>query len=111
MSPTTGTRENPDRTSNESTWRSPVVSFVTTMSVRGTITSRVSVSPSSKTERNISRSSSSIACDSLTRCTMSRSSSSSCSGVLVIAAGRPTLPATALTPASRRDSRSRVRTG
>lgn len=46
------------------------------MSVRGTMTSRVRVSPSSKTERIISRSSSSMISDSLTRSTMSRSSRS-----------------------------------
>ena len=58
----------------------PVPCSIVTMSVRGTITSRTMVSPSSKTEWIILRSTASITSDSLARSTRSRSSFSDANG-------------------------------
>ncbi len=80
-SPTTGMRENPLRSASESACRSDFVCSMKTMSVRGTMTSRTIVSPSSKTECTIRRSSSSMTIDSSTaRSTRSRSSASDANG-------------------------------
>src|SRR5215475_2918751 len=56
FSPTTGIRENPLRSAKDSTWRTFLSRSANTMSVRGTMTSRTIVSPSSNTELIIARS-------------------------------------------------------
>jgi len=78
-SPMTGTREKPERTNRARAFSSGVSRVTVIMSVRGTITSRVKVRPSSKTECSIVRSSSSICSLSDTRSTMSRRSSAASS--------------------------------
>ena len=60
FSPITGIREKPLRRARDSAWRSVLSRSMDTMSVRGTITSRTRVSPSSKTEWIIWRSSASM---------------------------------------------------
>ncbi len=49
-------RENPLRRCSDRAWPSVLSRSMKTISVRGTITSRTIVSPSSKTDRTISRS-------------------------------------------------------
>jgi len=84
----------------------------TTMSVRGTMTSRVSVSPSSTTDRNSIRSLPSITSDSLTRWTMSRSSSSSISpSCAAIGTSRRIGTVTVTAATSSRDRRTSVAAG
>ena len=60
FSPTTGIREKPLRSASESACSTVLSASMNTMSVRGTITSLTMVSPSSKTERTMSRSPGSI---------------------------------------------------
>src|SRR5215470_3381245 len=76
FSPTTGIRENPLRNARDSTWRTFLSRSAKTMSVRGTMTSRTIVSPSSNTEWIIARSSGSMTLRSPSRSTRPRSSSS-----------------------------------
>ena len=62
----TGMREKPLRSASDSAWSRVLSRSMNTMSVRGTMTSRTIVSPSSNTERTISRSPGSISsCDSM----------------------------------------------
>src|SRR6516164_8384002 len=75
LSPTTGIREKPLRSARDSTWRTFLSRSAKTMSVRGTITSRTIVSPSSNTEWIIARSSGSMTLRSSSRSTRPRSSS------------------------------------
>ena len=75
-SPTTGMRENPERRNSDIAERSVFSPSMVTMSVRGTMTSRATVSPSSKTEWIISRSPASMTELSPARSTRSRSSDS-----------------------------------
>ncbi len=79
-SPTTGMREKPERRNRLIAWRQTRSSSMATMSVRGTMTSRVIVSPSSKTEWIISRSPASMRAESRARSTRSRSSPSVSNG-------------------------------
>ena len=81
-SPTTGTRENPDRTKSADACRSDLPRAMVSMSIRGTMTSRAVVSDSSKTEWIMSRSSSSMSWFSSARSTRSRSSASVSKGPL-----------------------------
>ena len=60
FSPITGIRENPERNPSDIAWRSDLSRSINTTSVRGTMTSLTKVSPNSKTEWIIWRSSSSI---------------------------------------------------
>src|SRR5215813_13492822 len=76
FSPTTGIREKPLRSARDSTWRTFLSRSAKTMSVRGTMTSRTIVSPSSNTEWIMARSSGSITRRSSSRSTRPRSSSS-----------------------------------
>ena len=73
-SPTTGTREKPERTNRRSAEAAGVSASMVTMSVRGTMTSRTRVCPRSRTERTMSRSSSSKLSGSPTSSTISRRS-------------------------------------
>ena len=59
-SPTTGMRLKPLRSASDIAWRSVLCRSMNTTSVRGTMTSRTIVSPSSKTEWIITRSRSSM---------------------------------------------------
>ena len=80
-SPTTGIRENPERGTGVIACRQRAGRrSIETMSVRGTMTSRTRVSPSSKTEWIISRSSSSMTPSRAARSTRSRSSLSLANG-------------------------------
>ena len=76
FSPTTGIREKPLRRASESAWRRVLSRSTKTMSVRGTITSRTIVSPSSKTEWIMARAPGSITWRCSSRSTRPRSSSS-----------------------------------
>ena len=76
----TGMRQKPERRASDSAWRSVLSRSMKTTSVRGTITSRTIVSPSSKTEWIIARSRSSISWFSSARSTSSRSSASEANG-------------------------------
>ena len=76
FSPTTGIRENPLRSASDSAWRRVLPRSTNTMSVRGTITSRTIVSPSSNTEWIIARSSGWITRRCSSRSTSPRRSSS-----------------------------------
>src|SRR5215831_19470448 len=76
FSPTTGIREKPLRSARDSTWRTFLSRSAKTMSVRGTMTTRTIVSPSSNTEWIIARSSGSMTLRSSSRSTRPRSSSS-----------------------------------
>src|SRR5215472_16546561 len=76
FSPTTGIREKPLRSASDSAWRTVLSCSTNTMSVRGTMTSRTIVSPSSNTEWIIWRSPGSITWLSSSRSTSPRSSSS-----------------------------------
>jgi hypothetical protein len=80
LSPVTGIREKPERRARVRAWRIVLYRSMTTRSVRGTITSRTSVSPSSKTECTIRRSSSSISDSFSARSTSARSSASEANG-------------------------------
>ncbi|ARZ70211.1 hypothetical protein SMD11_4614 [Streptomyces albireticuli] len=82
LSPVTGMREKPERSASVSACRIVLPRSMTTRSVRGTITSRTSVSPSSKTECTMRRSSSSISDSFSARSTMARSSASEAKGPL-----------------------------
>ena len=73
-------REKPLRSASDIIWRSVLWRSMNTMSVRGTITSRASVSPSSKTEWIIRLSSDSITRLASARSTSSRSSASEANG-------------------------------
>ena len=74
LSSITGTRENPERRNSERVWRRFLCRSTKTTSLRGTITSRAVVSPSSKTEWIIFRSPASISADASAMSTSSRSS-------------------------------------
>ncbi len=74
FSPITGIREKPERRKSESVWRRFLKCSMKTTSLRGTITSRTVVSPSSKTEWIILRSPDSISADASAMSTISRSS-------------------------------------
>ena len=76
FSPTTGIREKPLRRASESAWRSVLSRSTKTMSVRGTITSRTIVSPSSNTEWIMARAPGSMTWRCSSRSTRPRSSSS-----------------------------------
>lgn len=76
----TGTRVKPVRRASASAWRTVLARSIQTISVRGTITSRATVSPSSNTEWIISRSESSTTPRSCARSTSSRSSTSEVNG-------------------------------
>src|SRR5215471_3785057 len=76
FSPTTGIREKPLRSARDSTWRTFLSRSAKTMSVRGTMTSRTIVSPSSNTEWIMARSSGSMTRRSSSKSTRPRSSSS-----------------------------------
>ncbi len=80
FSPTTGIRLKPLRRASASAWRTVLSRSMKTMSVRGTITPRTSVSPSSNTEWIICRSSCSMTWRSSARSTRSRSSASLAKG-------------------------------
>ncbi len=80
FSPTTGIREKPLRSARVSACRTVLPRSTITRSVRGTITSRTMVSPSSKTECTIRRSSSSISESCSARSTSARSSASEAKG-------------------------------
>ena len=73
-SPTTGMREKPERTNRRRAEGAGVSASMVTMSVRGTMTSRTSVCPRSRTDRTMSRSSSSKLSGSPTSSTISRRS-------------------------------------
>ena len=73
-SPTTGSREKPERRARVSAWLADLDSSIQTISVRGTMTSRAMVSPSAKTEWIMSRSSCSTTPRCSARSTSSRSS-------------------------------------
>ena len=75
-SPTTGMREKPLRSASATPCAMVLVCSIQTMSVRGTITSRASVSPSSKTDAIMSRSLRCTTPRSSARSTRSRSSAS-----------------------------------
>ncbi len=75
-SPTTGMREKPERRNSDMACRRVFSQVVTTMSVRGTMTSRTTVSLSSNTEWIMSRSSSSMTAVSPAMSSRSRSSAS-----------------------------------
>ena len=75
-SPTTGIREKPDRMNRFIAWRAVRSWSIVTMVVRGTMTSLACVSPSSKTEWIMSRSSSSMTAWSPAKSTSPRSSDS-----------------------------------
>ena len=72
----TGSRLNPLRSASASAWRTVLVRSIQTTSVRGTMTSRAIVSPSSKTEWIIWRSPDSTTPRSSAMSTSSRSSTS-----------------------------------
>ena len=80
FSPITGIREKPLRRASDIAWRSVLVRSMKTTSVRGTITSRTMVSPSSKTEWIICRSPDSMTLLASARSTSSRSSASEANG-------------------------------
>ncbi len=80
LSPTTGIREKPERSARVSAWRTVLCRSIITRSVRGTMTSRTMVSPSSKTECTIRRSSSSMTSFFSARSTSARSSASEANG-------------------------------
>src|SRR5215475_2076111 len=80
FSPTTGIREKPLRSARDSTWRTFLSRSAKTMSVRGTMTTRTIVSPSSNTEWIIARSSGSMTLRSSSRSTRPRSSSADSAG-------------------------------
>ncbi len=80
LSPVTGMRENPERRARVRACRMVLKRSMVTRSVRGTMTSRTSVSPSSKTECTIRRSSSSINDSFSARSTSARSSASEAKG-------------------------------
>ena len=75
-SPSTGRRERPDCTARSNASRTVAESAMSTMSVRGTITSRTMVSPNSMTEWMKLRSSDSIASSSCATSAMARTSDS-----------------------------------
>ena len=75
-SPRTGSRDRPDSTERSSASRTVAVSAMSTMSMRGTITSRTMVSPNSMTEWMKLRSSDSIASSSWATSAMARTSDS-----------------------------------
>ena len=79
-SPITGMRLNPLRKASDWTCRSVLFASMKTMSVRGTITSRTMVSPSSNTEWIICRSPDSMTRPASARSTSSRSSASVANG-------------------------------
>ena len=70
----TGTREKPERRNSDMVWRRFLCRSTKTTSLRGTITSRTVVSPSSKTEWIILRSPDSMRADASAMSTSSRSS-------------------------------------
>src|SRR3954447_548147 len=76
LSPMTGMRLNPLRSASDIACRSVLLRSMKTTSVRGTMTSRAMVSPSSKTEWIISRSPDSMTWLASARSTSSRSSAS-----------------------------------
>ena len=76
FSPTTGIRENPLRSARDSACRTVLSRSTKTMSVRGTITSRTIVSPSSNTEWIMARAPGSMTWRRSSRSTRPRSSSS-----------------------------------
>ena len=76
FSPTTGIREKPLRRASESACRTVLPRSTKTMSVRGTMTSRTIVSPSSNTDCIIALSPGSITRRCSSRSTRPRSSSS-----------------------------------
>ena len=82
FSPITGMRECPLRTASEVAWPAVLSASIHTISVRGTITSRAGVSPSSKTDWIIRRSSSATTPRCWARSTTSRSSISEANGPL-----------------------------
>ena len=73
-------REKPLRSASEIAWRSVLVASTNTISVRGTMSSRTMVSPSSNTEWIICRSSSSMTSLASARSTSSRSSACEANG-------------------------------
>ena len=79
FSPTTGIREKPLRRASDSAWCSVLSRSMNTMSVRGTMTSRTRVSPSSKTEWIIFRSPGSMTRRRSRRSTRPRTSASDAS--------------------------------
>ena len=78
--PTTGMRENPERSASDSSWRRVVSRVTNTTSVRGTMTSFTSVSPSSNTEWIIFDSPASMSSCFSAMSTRSRSSASVANG-------------------------------
>ena len=80
LSSITGTREKPLRRNSDIVWRRFLCRSTKTTSLRGTITSRTVVSPSSKTEWIILRSSDSMSADASAMSTSSRSSVSVLNG-------------------------------
>ena len=76
FSPMTGMRLNPLRRASASAWRTVLVRSIQTTSVRGTMTSRAMVSPSSNTEWIMLRSPDSTTPRSSAMSTSSRSSTS-----------------------------------
>ena len=74
LSSITGTREKPERRNSDIVWRRFLWRSMKTTSLRGTITSRTVVSPSSKTQWIILRSPASISADASAMSTSSRSS-------------------------------------
>ena len=75
FSPITGIREKPLRSARDRAWDAVLPRSTKTMSVRGTITSRTIVSPSSNTEWIISRSPGSMTWRCSSRSTRPRRSS------------------------------------
>ncbi|SKU14581.1 Uncharacterised protein [Mycobacteroides abscessus subsp. abscessus] len=82
FSPTTGMRECPLRTASDVAWPAVLSLSIHTISVRGTITSRAGVSPSSNTDWIIRRSSSATTPRCCAMSTTSRSSISEANGPL-----------------------------